>query len=86
MSVHTSISLIFYIPYRAIQWYKKAAETGDKRAIQRLRTTAPNALPAHARQQRKPLQEVQDPQDDEPLEAAGPPPGGKQRDKDCIIM
>lgn len=27
---------------RALSWYKKAADLGDKRAIQRLRSTTPN--------------------------------------------
>lgn len=72
-----------YMLYRAIQWYKKAAEAGDKRALQRLRATAPGALPSKLMGPRRPMEAVEQPQEDEPVEATAT---GKQKDKDCIIM
>lgn len=72
---------------RAIQWYKKAAESGDKRAIQRLRNTAPGALPKNVREPRVPLTAVAEPQDEEEEgDNTRTAPTGKQKDKDCIIM
>lgn len=69
---------------RAIQWYKKAAEAGDKRALQRLRNTAPGALPSKMMGPRRPMEapEQADEEDEQPAEATT----GKQKDKDCIIM
>ncbi|KAF8314047.1 HCP-like protein [Clavulina sp. PMI_390] len=84
-----------YLTARAIQWYKKAAETGDKRAIQRLRTLAPNALPQNIRYPKTPEAAVAGADDDgEPLDD-GPSLGvtkgvselrKKEKDKDCVIM
>ena len=41
----TGSSIFLLTIYRALQWYKKAAESGDKRAMQRLKT--PQNGPIH---------------------------------------
>ena len=71
--------LAFNLSCRALQWYKKASEQGDKRAIQRLKTpnggpiTQPGGHGAVLRRDRD--------------GGSSPPNGNKSnKDKDCVIM
>ena len=63
--------------FRALEWYKKAADLGDKRAIQRLKT--PQGGPMY--QPGKPDAVLRRDGGDSTIVGAG-----KNRDKECVIM
>lgn len=68
----------FHTAHRAMQWYKKAADKGDKRAMQRLKG-APNKPVIQPGGHGQVLRRSKDGESDSGS-------GGKNKDKDCIIM
>lgn len=63
---------------RALQWYKRAADQGDKRSMQRLRNSNKGPIEAPGGAPNSVLHR------DGPGSDAGSGKGGK--DKDCVIM